>query len=105
MHYSFYNLKALLLLASMADKVKRRVDYWGDTETGPALLRRAIDFLYPYACDLSTFPYQEISNSVPNSSMAEALMYAEARYAGNGYAEKAEKFADDGMLWRLYPRV
>jgi len=105
MHYSFYNLKALMLLASMADKVKRNVDYWGDTDTGYALLRRAIDFLYPYACDLSTFPYQEISKSVPKSSMGEALMYAEARYPGNGYAEKAEKFTDDGMLWRLYPRA
>jgi hypothetical protein len=105
MHYSFYNLKALMLLASMADKVKRNVDYWGDTDTGAALLRRAIDYLYPYACDLSTFPYQEISKSVPKSSMGEALMYAEARYPGNGYAEKAEEFTDDTMFWQLYPRA
>lgn len=105
MHYSFYNLKALILIASMADKVKRKYDFWGETETGVALLRRAIDFLYPYACDLSTFPYQEISKSVPCGSMAEALMYAEVRYPGNGYAEKAEQFINDTMLWQLYPRA
>lgn len=105
MHYSFYNLKALLRLASMAEQVDTKCDYWANTKTGPSLLRRAIDFLYPYTLDLSNFPYQEISGTVPKSSVAEALMYAEARFPGNGYAKKAEQFLDDTMLWQLYPRM
>jgi len=105
LHYSFYNLRALLLLAAMAENADIACDYWKETEKeGQPLLGRAVDFLYPYACDLSSFPYQEISNVVPKSSVAEVLMFMEARYPNSGYAQKAAKFMDDTMLWRLYPR-
>lgn len=105
MGYSFYNLKALLLLGTMSDKVRRRYDFWGDTEDGKALLRRAIDYLYPYVCDPKSFPYKQISGNIPRESMAEALMYAEERYPGEGYAQKAEQFISDNMFWRLFPRA
>ncbi len=101
MHYSLYNLKALLLLSAMAENAGIASDIWKDEP----LLRKAVDFLYPYAHNPSTFPYQEISQAATISPMAEALMFMDARYPKNGYAEKAMEFIDDTMLWRLYPRV
>jgi len=105
MSYSFYNLSALTLLGNMAVKCGIKQPYWkNDGERGD-LLRLAIDFMYPYAMDPSTFPYQELSPEGKDKSMAPFLIRAEHYYPGEGYAEKAEAILDDKMLWRLFPQA
>ena len=104
LHYSLYNLKALLLLAAMAENADINCRYWDEQEQNCPLLRKAVDFLTPYAHDLSTFPYPEISTDPPISPLAEILMRMGTRYPNGEYAKLAEKLMDDTMLWRLYPR-
>lgn len=104
LHYSLYNLKALLLLAAMADNADIDCGYWDEPKQDRPLLRKAVDFLTPYVNDLSAFPYQEISTVPPLSSFAEILMAMDARYPQEGYGKIAAELIDDTMLWRLYPR-
>jgi len=103
--YTFFNLDALTLLGNMAVKYGIKQPYWrNDGEKGD-LLRLAIDYIYPYAMDPTTFPYQEISPKGTDKSMAPFLIRAEHYYPGEGYAEKAEPILDGKMFWRLVPQA
>ena len=103
--YTFYNLNALTLLGNMAVRYGIKQPYWrNDGERGD-LLRLAIDYIYPYAMDPSTFPYQELSPNGTDKSMAPFLIRAEHYYPGEGYAEKAEPILDAKMFWRLVPQA
>ena len=103
--YSFFNLNALTLLGNMAVKHGIKKPYWkNDGEKGD-LLRLAIDYIYPYAMDPSTFPYQEISPKKADKRMAPFLIRAEHYYPGEGYREKATPMLDEKMFWRLVPQA
>ncbi len=104
-HYSLYHPKALLLLAAIAENADIDCGYWNEIGNDRPLLRKTVDFLSPYASDLSAFPYQDISKTPPISPLAEVLMVMDARYPQGEYAQTAEKLMDDTMLWRLYPRI
>ena len=103
--YTFFNLDALTLLGNMAVKYGIKQPYWrNDGEKGD-MLRLAIDYIYPYAMDPTTFPYQEISPKGTDKRMAPFLIRAEHYYPGEGYAKKAEPILDGKMFWRLVPQA
>lgn len=104
-HYSFYNLNALTTLANMAIKLGVKQPYWKNDGDKGDLLRLATDYMYPYAMDPSTFPYQELSPQGTDKAMAPFLIRAEHYYPGEGYAEMAEPLLDSKMFWRLVPRA
>jgi hypothetical protein len=104
--YSLYNLEALVLLGNLATKLGVKRPYWQpDGEVGDRL-RLAVDYLYPYVKDPSTFPYQELSPDGAASRMLPLLACAAHSYPGQGYEEKLETLASEGdLLWRLVPPV
>ena len=103
--YSFYNLNALTMLGNMAVKLGVKQPYWKNDGDRGDLLRLAIDYIYPYAMDPATFPYQQLSPEGMDKGMAPFLIRAEHYYPGEGYAEKAAPILDDKMFWRLVPRA
>ena len=103
--YSLYNLNALTTLGNMAVKMGVKQPYWRNDGDKGDLLRLAIDYIYPYAMDPSTFPYQQLDTTGMDKGMVPFLVRAEHYYPGEGYAEKAEPILDDKMFWRLVPRA
>jgi hypothetical protein len=53
------NLKGLFQIASMAEKVG--IDLWNYKNTSNADLKKAIDFLIPFALEEKPLPFQQIS--------------------------------------------
>ncbi len=103
--YSLFNLDALTLLGNMACRYGLNQPYWKvDGERGD-LLRSAIDYIYPYAADPSSFPYRELYPDGVDREMAHILIRAQHYYPREGYAEKAQPILDDQMFWRLEPQA
>lgn len=121
--YSSMNLYASTMLAKMAKHTKSKVDYFGNIPEGyrAPLPLLALEYLLPYAADMSDFPYQNIHGGTPAAAVCRlaALMlpeYPDARLhdysavkdpsipeEGITLADVVARFADDEMFWRLLP--
>ena len=105
MSYTFFNLDALLIVANVAERLGFD-EYWGiDPVRGKCILKSAVDFIYPYVCDPSTFPYSELYPDKQASGMARALLAVAKRFPGEGYEEKAAAFGERAEPWTLEPTV
>jgi len=102
-HYTVYALRAFMVLSAIAEQLGDD-RYWGlDPERGTNILKSAVDYIYPYAVDLTGFPYQEIYPDAARKSLSQILVRTDVHFPGEGYAEKAAPWLDDTMLWRLEP--
>ncbi len=99
-HYSIYGIKALLKIGIMA-KLCGDERYIADESDGPALLKRAIDYIVPYATRRLPFPYKEIKMNTIDYSLGEMLLLADALFPSMGYKEQAEPYLTEDMLLRL----
>lgn len=105
MSYSFMNLEGLMLLGNMAIKQGVRQPYWSSDNNGDCLLKRAVDFLYPYVISPQDFPYQQIEKADFNGGMAKFLYRVDYYFPGEGYKERANELCKSSPLWKLYPLV
>lgn len=105
MHYSCYNLNAMLLLARMARISGVKAAYFEENDGEKCLLRRAVDYLYSFFQAPDTFPYQEISEKFPNSTMCASMLTIAQVFGEPEYAEKAEKYLEKDMLLTLFPQA
>ena len=95
MHYSLANSRGLVLIASMAAKVGY-TKYWDiDDERGVCIARSTIDYIYPYAKNIESFPYMELKPHLIPEMMAHMLYALDWIYPGEGYAEKVLEFELD----------
>lgn len=92
MHYSLANARALFLIANMARRYGHD-EYWGiDPLRGVCIARSTVDYIYPYAKDPESFPYQEINYSSVPPIIQDLLWILEENFPEEGYAAKAKEF-------------
>ncbi len=104
MHYSLYNLHAMLLLARLTENANCKLDMWhAKREDGSYALKAAIDYITQFSDSLEGFPYQEISGKPAQDDCARIMMMANKYYPDAGYAEKASKYFTNTQIWRLVP--
>jgi hypothetical protein len=101
--YSLVNLRALFALAALGDRVG--VDLWHfETKDGRGL-RKALDWLVPYATGAERWPYEQIT-PLRGASLAPLLRRAAVAYREERYEKVLEKLPDRGGLGTsglLYP--
>jgi hypothetical protein len=101
--YSQVNLRALFALATLGERVG--VDLWHfETKDGRGI-RKALDWLIPYATGAKKWPYQQITR-FRGGSLAPLLRRAAVAYREKGYEQRIEKLTgrrDLGTAGLLYP--
>lgn len=86
--YSTMNLRGLTELATLADQVG--IDLWDFQTADGRSIRRALDFLVPYATGDQKWTYQQINEFNPQE-FTPILLKAAAKYHEPAYAKAAEK--------------
>lgn len=86
LHYSSFNLMALFALATVAEKVG--VDLWTATTPDGRGIRKALDWLLPYAAGDEAWPYEQIAPFEPDF-LYEALLRASIVYNDDRYRREA----------------
>jgi Alginate lyase len=85
--YSTFNLDGLTRLATLASAAQ--VDLWEYTGPDGAGIRKALDFVAPYAKNLQKWPYQQ-ANARPTDHLIAALYAASAGYGNASYYALAD---------------
>jgi Alginate lyase len=88
--YSAFNLRALTELASLADQVS--VDLWHFQTADGRSIRKALDYLLPYATGEKQWSYQQIEDMRPDE-LAGPLLEAAAVYKDPKYEAAAKKLS------------
>ncbi|MDB6124343.1 MAG: Alginate lyase [Pedosphaera sp.] len=108
-HYSVYNLEALWHLATLGQHVQ--VDLWQYESKDGRSLRKALDFLTPYADSGKKWPYSEIraggkgfrglpyQKALPSMLKQAALIYKDEHYLD--YLSKIEQLEEMDVRVRL----
>jgi len=100
--YSLMNLRGLMALAELGDHAG--VDLWNDQTPDGRSIRKALDFLVPYATGAKPWPYHNIVAWDPRG-LAPELHLAAARWHDQAYEQAAEKLASpeetSSVAWRL----
>jgi Alginate lyase len=103
--YSIFNLEALFNAASIADKLG--IDLWTYETQDRRGVRKALDWLVPFAVGEKKWTYKQISAFQPEK-LAPLLRRAALRYSEPGYERAISKItrtATDQRWQLLYPAV
>ncbi len=104
MHYSLYNLQAMILIAKLSNKAHCKKDPWQEKrEDGSIAIRAAIDYITQFASGLDNFPYKDISGKPDTDSSARVMLAAAPHYPDDNYTERAARYLTDTQVWRLIP--
>jgi alginate lyase len=90
--YSCFNLRALTELATLGKQVN--VDLWHFQTADGRSIRRALEFLIPYAAGEKQWPYKEIGGFNPQE-LAAPLLEAAAAYKDSHYEHVAREIAGE----------
>jgi hypothetical protein len=103
-NYSVFNLEALFNAAALADKVG--IDLWSYHADDGRSIRRALDWLFPYATGEKKWPYQQITDFQPER-IAPLLRRAAIRYRDPAYEQAIAKLGktNDERWQLLYPKL
>ena len=102
--YSLFNLEALFVAASIADKLG--MDLWNYETQDKRGIRKALDWLLPFATKEKKWSYQQISAWQPEK-LAPLLRRAALKYDGTSYENaigKLPRLPADQRLHLLYPK-
>ncbi|MFY7964323.1 MAG: alginate lyase family protein [Chitinophagaceae bacterium] len=89
--YSSFNIEALFSLAKVAEKIG--VNLWHfETEDGRSI-KKALDYILPYAMNEKKWEYQQIKPFVPKDFYG-LLLQAAVIYNDENYKKQAEKIKD-----------
>ncbi|MBR5241500.1 MAG: alginate lyase family protein [Clostridia bacterium] len=105
MNYSLQTARGLMLIANMAKRCGHTVFLEKDAECGTCLVKAAVDFVYPYAKDMSTFPYEEIKPESVPEEVTDVLLRADGLFPGEGYGDKAMELAKGPYICLAHPAV
>jgi hypothetical protein len=102
-NYSIFNLEALFDAAALAEKME--IDLWNFATTDGRGIRRALDWLVPFATGEKRWAHTEMSNWRPQQ-LAPLLRRAARRYENDFYEQANRTIAGtppDHRLNLLYP--
>jgi hypothetical protein len=100
--YSCMNLLGLMQLAQLGDQVGE--DLWNFQTKDGRSIRRAVDFLKPYATGDKKWDYKQITGFDPDE-LTPALLQAAAKYNDATYAKAADKIESTGNSRSLLLRL
>ena len=104
MSYSLYTMAAFTIIANIAESHGFGACYWGaDSDIGECLIKKTIDYLYPYVTGAEPFPYQELHPESTPAKLAEIMLSVGKRFPNEGYIERAEKYLNRTAKDRLEP--
>jgi hypothetical protein len=86
--YSTFNLRAWFMMASMAEK--RHVDLWNYQALSGASIKKALDFILPYALKEQKWPYQQIGG-YEEKDLYNLLVVAAEKFKDKNYLALAER--------------
>lgn len=89
------NLEGMARLAELARHVD--IDLWGYETADGRSIRRALDFLAPYADPAKEWPYEQITDVDP-SSFLPLLRLGAAAYAEPEYEEVISRLQDQDEI-------
>jgi Alginate lyase len=101
--YSLFNLQALFDAASLGDKL--RLDLWNFKTQDGRSIRKALDWLIPFATGEKKWAYQQISGWQPEK-LAPLIRQATLRLRDPSYTAALSKLSGrvpDGREYLLYP--
>ena len=83
---------AMALIANMAE-LNGFTNYWESDEAyGAPIIKKAVDYMYPFVKNPETFTLEELSFEFAEYRLAKIMMLIDARFPGEGYAERADEF-------------
>jgi len=85
--YSSFNLEALFMLANIAEK--RNIDLWNYQTADGRSIRKALDYLVPFALGKKTWEHQQIHPFKPET-IYSLLAEASIKYNDESYKKEAE---------------
>ena len=103
--YSIFNLEAFFSAASIADKLG--IDLWNYDSPDKRSIRKALDWLMPFATGERKWPYRQISG-LPPEKLAPLLRHAARRYREPAYEKtiaKLPKLTGDERWQLLNPKM
>lgn len=92
--YSVMNLKGMFELANMADQMG--IDLWHYQSPDGRSIRKALDYLLPYAAPEATWPHQQITPINP-VTLYSLLTEGARNYEDSRYTDAIEKLPADEM--------
>ena len=100
-HYSCMNLSAFMHLALLGEQV--HLDLWNYQSKHGGSIRKALDYLLPFAPDSSKWGYQQITPFQPERETIDLLCMAEKKYDKTKYySDWLKKISSDKNLISLY---
>lgn len=90
--YSTFNLRAFFYLARMGDRVG--IDLWQHSTSDGRTLKKALDFLAPYADPSARWPYEQIGDEDYRATLQPLLRMAASAYGQHPYAEWSLRLAE-----------
>ena len=93
--YSLFNLQALFDLASLSERAGVNVWHY-DTADGRTI-RRALDYVIPFAIDPKTWPHKQI-RSWSNDGLVPLLYQATIKYKDTSYLDLCRRILRDRLL-------
>lgn len=103
--YSIFNLEAMFNAAAIADKLG--IDLWNYESPDKRSIRKALDWLVPFATGEKQWPYQQLSALQPEK-LAPLLRHAAPQYRDSAYEKILSKFpkiTGDERWQLLYPKL
>ena len=100
-HYSAYNLTAFFNLATLGERVG--VDLWTYRSADGRSLRKALDFLVPFASGERPWPYPELTGFEPGA-IHRLLRRAAVAWGAPSYRALADKVGGGNPRWDLIVR-
>jgi hypothetical protein len=97
-HYSIFNLRAFFCLATLGERVG--VDLWRYRTRDGRSVRRALDFLVPYAAAEHRWPYEQIT-PFGADTLAGLLRRAATVWSEPTYAQLAQQVGGEGDRLKL----
>ena len=102
--YSLMNHFGFLTLSRIAEKAGDGRYFAKDDEAKDALIKLAIDYLYPYVKNPDSFPYQQIKDYRPyDSAAARAYYVLKDRFPGTHCEERFVELTTPDMLFLTMP--
>ena len=105
LNYSLYNFRAFTLIINMATNNGYTEYVSEDKIRGKVIIKTALEFLYKHAKDIDNLPYKEIAPHTVPKSLNRMLLWADARFPGEKFAEMAAEFESENSIWKLRPLI
>lgn len=104
MSYSTMNLYALVKLARLSSRLGRKEYAQVDPDANVFLLGKAVEFLYPYTTDQSSFPYQQIKSGDFGGEICEILLTLYNLTGDKKYFDMEKAIEKPEYMINVYPR-